>query len=192
MKFTTPLLLTGPDGSSIVKTGLARSNPLESFMFTRFLLAAAGLLIAAAVLAQTADPAPKKTVLGKAIKVEGLVTVSDANGISRVKLEDPVIDRTRYVTSSTGYVTLRMDKGCDIELKPNQALTIDGDRSCEALWALIGSFGPSNSALVPFAVGGVAILLMGGGGGTPTTPNNKPPDDGNTGQIPDFPPQSPE
>jgi hypothetical protein len=176
MNFSMPLSLTRPSGFLDWSQSAARSSAREAALLTRFLLAATGVLVAVSVLAQ-ADPAPNPATLGKAVKVEGLVTVSDTQGIRRVALNDPVIDHTRYVTSSTGSVTLRMDKGCDIELKPNQALTIDGSKSCEALWALVGS-GGGNSALVPFAVGGVAILLMGGGSGSAGTPTQPPPGGG--------------
>lgn len=153
-------------------------------MFTRFLFAVASLLIAAAVVAQTAGPSPKRPVLGKAINVKGLVTVSDANGVSRVVSNNDVIDRNRYVTSSTGYVTLKMDKGCDIELKPNEALTVEDERSCEALWVAIeslgnpagvllaGGAGGGGAGLTPFVIGGGAILLIGGGSGGATTTND--------------------
>jgi len=152
-------------------------------MFRRCLLAALGLLIAANVLAQTAAAVQKRAVIGKVTRVEGLVTVSDAIGVTRVALNDPVIDRNRYVTSSSGYVTLKFDKGCEVELKPNQALTVEDEKTCEALWALIGSFG-WRSSLAPFVAGGAAILLLGGGGNTPSTP-------GSSGQIP-TPPISPQ
>lgn len=197
MKHETAPALTGPNHSLIVKKGFARSSPLESFMFTRFLFAAGGLFIAAAVLAQSAGPAPKRAVLGKAANVQGLVTVSDANGVSRVLVNNAVIDRNRYVTSSSGSVTLKMDKGCDIELKPNQALTVEDEKSCEGLWASIESLGNpaglllagggvggagGGGALTPFIVGGAAILLLGGSGGGGTTPI---PDPGGGGPIPD-------
>jgi hypothetical protein len=156
------------------------------FMFGRCLLAALGLLIAVNALAQPAALAPKRAVIGKVVKVEGLVTVSDANGITRVALNDPVIDRNRYVTSSSGFVTLRMDKGCDVELRPNQALTVEDERTCEALWALIGSFGGRGS-LAPFLAGGAAILLLDGGGGGSNTPGTP----GSGGQLPN-PPISPQ
>lgn len=167
-------------------------------MFTRFLFATASLLIAAAVVAQTAGTAPKRAVLGKAINVQGLVTVSDANGVSRVVSNNDVIDRNRYVTSSTGHVTLKMDKGCDIELNPNQALTVEGENSCEMLWASIESLGNpagivltggaaagGGSSLTPFVVGGAVILLLGGGaGGATPGGSNGAPGPGGGGLLP--------
>jgi hypothetical protein len=210
MNFAANLALTGVSRSSIVKKELAHASSLEFSMFTRFLFAAASLLIAAAVVAQTAGPVPKRAVLGKATDVRGLVTVSDANGVGRVVANNDVIDRNRYVTSSTGHVTLKMDKGCDIELNPNQALTVEDERSCEALWASIESMDSPAGALLAgggaaagagaaaFLVGGSAVLILGGGsgggasasggggGGVPGGGGGG--DGGNGGQIPTPPP----
>lgn len=181
-------------------------------MFTRFLSALACLAMAGAVLAQAAGarPAPGKAVLGKAVNVQGLVTVSDKAAVSRVLVNNAVIDHSRYVTSSSGSVTLRMDKGCDIVLKPNDALTVENAKSCEVLWASIESLGnPSglllagrDAALLRFAAGAAAILLQGNGGGVLAAgaggpilgpgpspgPGPNPDDDGGGGGVPTNPP----
>lgn len=166
-------------------------------MFKKSFSAAASVLMTAAVLAQSAGPIPSRVVLGKAVNVQGLVTVSDQAGVSRVLANNDVVDRTRYVTSSSGSAMLRMDKGCDIELKPNQALTVEEEKSCDALWASIESLGnkaagfllaggaggaaaAGGASLIPFVVGGAVILLLGGGGVVPS------PDGG--GVIPVPPP----
>ena len=182
-------------------------------MHARSLLALACLILASAVLAQSSSSnGVPRASLGTATAVQGLVTVSNGMSISRVALGNAVIDHGRYVSSSSGSVTLRMDKGCDIVLKPNQALTVDGAKPCDALWAAIESFGnpdglllataggPSSAALVPFAIGGVAILLLDGNrrpgappqnGGDPG-PGPNPGDDsgGDSGNLPDLPPPS--
>jgi hypothetical protein len=190
-------------------------------MHARSLLALACLVIAGAVLAQSSSGnGIPKTKLGTAAAVQGLVTVSDGVGISRVAAGNTVIDHGRYVSSSSGSITLRMDKGCDIILKPNQALTVDGAKPCDALWAAIeslgnpealllaGAGGPSGTALVPFAVGGAAILLLDGNRrpGAPNPDTGGRNDDGDPGpgtdpgggpegggsKIPDPPPFSPQ
>jgi hypothetical protein len=158
MKFRADDPLTAERTTSMVKKGLASSSPLEKFMSPRHWLAIGCLLAAAVAVAQTTEKVSKRPVLGKAINVRGLVTVSDESGIRRVVSNSEVIDRNRYVTSSTGYVTLHLDKGCDIELKPNQALTVETEKTCEDLWAIIG--------IGPFlAVGGGGLLLLGAGSG---------------------------
>jgi hypothetical protein len=151
-------------------------------MLTRSLCAVACLVLAGAVLGQSTSTRAR-TVLGKAAELEGLVTVSDGAAVSRVVLNQPVIRHTRYVTSSTGYVTLKMDNGCDIVLKPNQALTVDDEQDCGALWAAIESLG-GNYAIAPFIVGGAVILLLGGGGGAGDPPSLPP---GGGGVVPTPP-----
>jgi hypothetical protein len=145
-----------------------------------------------AALAQSGNPGPlpAKPILGKAINVQGLVTVSDDAGVSRVLVNNSVIDHSRYVTSSSGSVTLKLDKGCEIVLKPNQALTVEHEKSCDGLWAAIESLGnPSGvllaggaANLVPFAAGGAVVLLMGNRGGTGTGAGNSG-NSGNTGNT---------
>jgi hypothetical protein len=182
MKFAGDHPLTLERTTSIVKKGIASSSPLEKFMSPRHWLAIGCLLVAAVAVAQTTEKVAKRAVLGKAINVKGLVTVSDTSGIRRVVSNSDVIDRNRYVTSSTGYVTLHLDKGCDIELKPNQALTVEDEKTCEDLWAFIGT-GP----FVAVGAGGLLLLGGGSGGSTPGIPSP-----GNPGQVPDLPPQSPQ
>lgn len=165
-------------------------------MFARTLPALACLAIAGVVLAQSSSSSRvPKASLGQATAVQGLVTVSDGVGISRVVTGNAVIEHGRYVSSSSGSVTLRLDGGCDILLKPNQALTVDGAKPCDALWAAIeslgnpeglllaGAGGVSGAALVPFAVGGVAILLLDGnrGPGTPGAGSGGPDEGGGPG-----------
>jgi hypothetical protein len=160
------------------------------FMFTRFISALACLAVTGAVLAQSATPSPAggKPILGKAIEVKGLVTVSDEFGVSRVVLNNAVIDRSRFVTSSSGWATLRLNNGCEIVLKPNQAVTIEHEKPCDALWASLESLGTppglvlagSAEPLVPFALGAAVILLNDGHGGNILAGGGNNPGGGNT------------
>jgi hypothetical protein len=191
-----------------------RKQAIGVVMFTRSLSALACVLATGAVLAQGASPrpVPPKPILGKAIEVKGLVTVSDESGVSRVVVNNAVIDRSRFVTSSSGSARLRLDNGCDILLKPSQALTIEHEQPCDALWASIESLGNpsglllasgvSSASLIPFAVGGAIMLLSGSGGnggsgaagpgGSGGNTPGGPPDDGAGGSIPTPPHISPE
>ena len=123
-------------------------------------------------------------VIGSISDVRGLVTVSDAATVQTVVLNAPVIDGTRYVTSSTGYVTLKLDRNCDVTLRPNQSLVVDQSQSCPALIALIqgtqdfaiaavGGAGLSNNVAMQL-LGGAAILALVGGGSTPTSGGGTP------------------
>lgn len=118
-----------------------------------------GLVGASSVLAQTrapVAPAAPTQVVGATVEVQGLVTVSDGTSISNVRSNDPVIDRTRYVTSSTGSITLKYREDCEVRLKPNQALTVDGTKNCDELIALIQGVGGGGGF---FASGGVLVGL---------------------------------
>ena len=117
-------------------------------------LSLAALLLCGAALAQGTVEPPQ--VLGTAVSVQGLVTVSDGASIANVVDGNPLVDGSRIVTSSTGSVTVKMKDGCDIKLDPNQSITLQSNRSCEALLASIQSL----SCGSVFA-GGVSTPLIG-------------------------------
>jgi hypothetical protein len=125
-------------------------------------LAAAGLALAE----------PGK-VVGTSVDVKGLVTVSNGSEVSGVADGHPIIDGTRYVTSSIGSVTLKFEN-CEIRLKPSQSLVIDERRICDALIASIENLG----GMVPPAVHPMAIytlfagLIVPGRAGGPQVPMN--------------------
>jgi hypothetical protein len=106
-------------------------------MLHKPLLLLGTLLVSGAVVGQsTLAPAP---TIGSATKVQGLVTVSDGKSIASVVDGSRFVEGSRIVTSSSGSVTVKTDKGCDIRLDPNQSITLHGRRSCEALIASIQS-----------------------------------------------------
>ncbi|ROZ66184.1 hypothetical protein [Ramlibacter sp. WS9] len=86
--------------------------------------------------------------IGKVAEVEGVVTVSNGVTVATAVLGSPVIEGTRYVTAASGSTLLRMDRGCDIRLKPNESLLIDGNRDCAALLALVQPVGANLAAVV--------------------------------------------
>lgn len=118
--------------------------------------------------------------VGKAVRVEGLVTVSQNNTLGNLVKDSTVVDGARVVATSTGAATIRLDNGCRIELTANQAITIDSRLECKALIAGIQSTGAGvgavaaaaggKAAIVPaFAAGALAIGLIG------NRNNNNPP-----------------
>lgn len=136
----------------------------------------AGLIFFGAVLAQV-------IAVGTTTDVRGLVTVSEGTTMHSSLTGNPVINGSRFVTSSTGYVTLKFENGCEVKLKPNQSLTVDRERNCAALWASIESVaGPvgafalgagalplpagTNGVLIGLGVLAGAALLLDSGGGT--------------------------
>lgn len=119
-------------------------------MWKKSSCAIAALLLCGAVLAQPAK-------IGKTTQVEGLVTVSDGASVSSVALESPIFDGSRYVTSSSGTVTLKFENGCEVRLKPNQSVTAR-QATCEVLLASVRSLS-DQATLV--ALGGGASPLLG-------------------------------
>lgn len=127
--------------------------------FTSFVITCSALL-ATSALAQT--------VIGKATQVEGIVTMTDGVRGGTLVVGSPITDGSRVVTSSNGNATLRLDSGCTITLKPNQAVTVR-DRPCEAL--LVQSIGGAGGVLAGVsgsggsaAVGAASVLALGAGG----------------------------
>src|SRR3954468_7774690 len=98
-------------------------------MFGKTITALGALLLSAAALAQA--------VVGAVTGVQGLVTVSTASTVANAVPGSPVADGNRYVTGSNGTLTLKMNNGCEVTLKPNQSLVIAGNVTCEALLAMI-------------------------------------------------------
>ncbi|MES2937409.1 MAG: hypothetical protein V4864_06985 [Pseudomonadota bacterium] len=122
-------------------------------MLKKTLTVAACALLCGAVLAQQA------ALIGKSAEVKGLVTVSDGSTVRSVLEGAPVVDGTRYVTSSNGAVLLRMDNGCDVRLQPSQALVVRDKDDCPALWAAIQNVG--DKAVAGFLGGGTGLALLG-------------------------------
>uniref|UniRef100_UPI00185D202D hypothetical protein n=1 Tax=Ramlibacter sp. TaxID=1917967 RepID=UPI00185D202D len=122
-------------------------------MLKKTLTVVACALLCGAVLAQQA------ALIGKSAEVKGLVTVSDGSTVRSVLDGAPVVDGTRYVTSSNGTVLLRMDNGCDVRLQPNQALVVRDKDDCPALWAAIQNVG--DKAVAGFLGGGAGLALLG-------------------------------
>lgn len=126
-----------------------------------FSLLAALLMSGAAVGQGTVAPAP---VIGSAVKVQGLVTVSDGASIASVIDGNALVEGSRIVTSSTGFVTVRTTGGCVIRLEPNQSLTLLRAKSCELLAASVQAL-PREFAIAGLGTRalatGAALLLSG-------------------------------
>jgi len=123
-------------------------------------LAAAGLALAQ----------PGK-VVGTSIDVKGLVTVSNGSEVSGVADGHPILNGTRYVTSSIGSVTLKFEN-CEVRLKPGQSLVIDERRICDGLIASIENLpGMAPAGLQPMAIYSLfAGLIVPGRAGGPQLP----------------------
>jgi len=138
------------------------------------------LLVAgsAALSAWAQAPQNQPKVVGKLIKVEGLVTVSSGQSLANAVNDAKLIVGSRIVTTSSGFVTLNFDNGCDIRLEPNQSVTVEDSNNCAAILAavqtlpVVAAAGAGAGLLVP------ALILVGGGlaiaGGGNSTNNTSP------------------
>ena len=79
--------------------------------------------------------------VGVVTRVEGLVTVSQANTMGNVFKDEIILQNARVVTTANGSTTIRLNNGCVIEMKPNQAVTVDFRRECKAILAAIQPVG---------------------------------------------------
>ena len=85
------------------------------------------------VFAQT----PARESVGVITRVDGLVTLAQDNNLGNAANNNVVLQNARVVTTRNGSITIRLNNGCIIDMKPNQALTVDARRDCAALVASI-------------------------------------------------------
>jgi hypothetical protein len=100
------------------------------------------LLVAASLLAATAW-AQEAAV---ATKIDGLVTASQAGTVALVRAGSPLIDGARVLTGSSGHAEFEVGRNCKVILEPNQALTIDAEKTCPDLIASIEDLSNSHLA----------------------------------------------
>ena len=112
-------------------------------MTLKKLLLAVTALIGASAFAQ----AP----LGTVTNVEGVVTATQgATGVS-VAPGTPIQNGMRFVTTSRGSVTLRMNSGCTVSVPPGHGVTVLQSMTCQQLTAAVQPVVPVAAASSPFA-----------------------------------------
>lgn len=94
-----------------------------------------------------------QNVIGKVTEVDGIVTVTDGVTGGTARVGNPITEGSRYVASSNGTATLKLDNGCTIKLQPSQAVTVRA-QPCQLLLAGVQSVG---------AAGVIAGIGSGGG-----------------------------
>ena len=82
-------------------------------------------------------PAPQS--VGVMTRVDGLITVSQGNTLGNAFKEEVILQNARVVTTANGSTSMRLNNGCIVDLKPNQAVTIDIGRECKEIQASIQS-----------------------------------------------------
>lgn len=144
---------------------------------------AAGLLACVPVLAQN--------VLGTTTEVNGLVTVSSGMNLATATQGMPVVDGARYVTSSGSFATLKLNNGCVLRMKPNQSITVDGQKTCEQLLALLETSRDSMVAMQAGTAGGfnplVGMAVLGGAALVQSASSGSSNSGGSGGVIPEPP-----
>jgi len=125
-------------------------------MTPKNLLLAVSALFAASAFAQ----AP----LGVVTNVEGVVTATQ--GITGVTVTPgtPIQDGMRFVTTSRGNVTLRMNSGCTVAVPPGHGVTVQQSMTCPQLTAAVQPVVPLSTQAA--ASGGSSVvngvILLGG------------------------------
>ena len=102
-------------------------------MSVKSILILSASFAAAAAFAQTS--------LGTVSNVQGLVTDTVGDQVTSTNPGEQIVDGERFVTSSSGTVTLEFNNGCKLTLEPNQAVTIDSRMGCKALLAAVSPVG---------------------------------------------------
>ena len=111
--------------------------------FPKWLIGVAATVLATGVLAQNGpvacdDPEYlKRETIASLIDVQGNVLVSDAAGMASAVEKQRVKKMVRVTTTSRASVTISFDCGCDVRLKENERLDVEGGRPCAALLAAV-------------------------------------------------------
>ena len=102
-----------------------------------------GVLLASNVMAQASrlacdDPENmKRETIATLAEVKGNVLVSDALGISSATDNQRIKNMVRVTTTSRASVLISFDCGCDVRLKENERLDVEGAKQCPALLAAV-------------------------------------------------------
>ena len=111
--------------------------------------------------------APAPQAVGVVTRVEGLVTVGQNNTMGNVSKDNVILENARVATTANGSTTIRLNNGCVIDLKPNQAVTVDLRRECKAILASIQPAGAVVASGAGSGVGGVVgagdAIIIGSG-----------------------------
>ena len=134
--------------------------------FPKWLIGTAAAALATGVLAQTSplacdDPEyVKRETIAALIDVQGNVLVSDPAGMASGVEKQRIKKGVRVTTTSRASVTINFDCGCDVRLKENERLDVEGGRPCAALLAAV------EGVPIGAPIGAVAASA---GGSFPTT-----------------------
>lgn len=129
------------------------------------------LLLSTSVMAQNAtSPAdPSAGTVAALSKVQGNVLVSDAAGMASAVDNQRIKSNVRVTTTSRAAVTITFDNGCVVQLKENERIDVDGNKTCAVLLAAVQAvpLGVPIGAVAATGLSGTstALLLTGAGVG---------------------------
>lgn len=92
------------------------------------------LLAASALLASTAFA---QAPLGTVVNVNGVVTATTGTTGTTVAPGSPIQNGMRFVTTSNGSVTLRLNSGCQVTVPPAHGVTVLQTMTCQQLTAAV-------------------------------------------------------
>ena len=121
--------------------------------------------VVSAFVASTAFAQGAGSSLGTMESVQGIVTVTTGSTGGTAATGGSIVNGMRFVATSSGSVTLRMNNGCVVRLQPGQAVTVLGNMTCEALLAgvqtLGGNVAGGSPAVGAAASGGLMVGYLG-------------------------------
>lgn len=131
------------------------------------------LVLGIGVMAQTSrlacdDPENlKRETIATLVEVQGNVLVSDALGMSSAVDNQRIKNSVRVTTTSRASVLISFDCGCDVRLKENERLDVEGAKQCPALLAAVQAVpigGPIGAVAAASGSGVPTALLLTGAG----------------------------
>jgi hypothetical protein len=128
-------------------------------MTPKHLLLAMSALFAASAFAQVQAP------LGVVTNVEGVVTATQ--GVTGVTVTPGTViqNNMRFVTTTRGSVTLRMNSGCTVAVPPGHGVTVQQSMTCPQLTAAVQPVVPVATASAAASSGSSVVngvILLGG------------------------------
>lgn len=114
------------------------------------------LLLAASVLAGASAFA--QATLGTVTNVEGVVTATQGATGMTVTPGMVVRNGTRFVTTSNGAVTLRLNSGCTVTVPAGHGVTVNQSMTCQQLAAAVQPVVPVAATLPTPTVASPAVV----------------------------------
>lgn len=119
-------------------------------MSIKELLLAATAVAAASVFAQSA--------VGTVTSVNGVVTATHGTSGMAAVAGAPIHGGTRFVTTSNGSVSLRLNNGCQVTVPAGHAVTVMSNMTCQQLTASIQPVAPNTTVMGQSAAANVGVV----------------------------------